>query len=307
MIESYADGWAWSVPLAEDLRCFTAMIDQRAADVSKDDLDGLLDRELSKTGHIGPTRESAVPEGPAWACPASLYTADRFGRPGLLLAGDAGSFIDPLSSFGVKKALSSGWLAGIVAHTALVDPDLTETAVGFFDAREREVYQNYRRVSAEFFDDAARTHGTTYWKDRAAAARTAGNLGRPQTHPDDVDPDRLEPDVPEQDVRAAFDDIRTREVFAAVPGATLRSFERPGIDGYRIVLQDHLGTAAYPEGMRYVRGVDLRHLVEVAPQHSEVPDGWAAYNGVAPPVTLPDYLTALATAFAAGILEHQDT
>ena len=36
----------------------------------------------------------------------------------------------------------------------------------------------------------------------------------------------------------------------------------------------------------------------------EVPDGWAAYNAKAPPVPLPDYLAALATAFAAGLLEH---
>ena len=99
----------------------------------------ILDVELAKTCNIGPTRESAIPDGDAWACPASLYTASRFARPGLLLAGDAGSFIDPLSSFGVKKALSSGWLAGIVIHTSLVDAPMADTAVGFFDRREREV------------------------------------------------------------------------------------------------------------------------------------------------------------------------
>jgi hypothetical protein len=45
-------------------------------------------------------------------------------------------------------------------------------------------------------------------------------------------------------------------------------------------------------------------LVATAPGHREVPDAWAAYNSASPPVTLPDYLTALATAFAAGFLQH---
>ncbi len=45
--------------------------------------------------------------------------ASRYAGPRFLLAGDAGSFIDPLSSFGVKKALASAWLGAIVVHTPL--------------------------------------------------------------------------------------------------------------------------------------------------------------------------------------------
>ena len=111
--------------------------------------------------------------------------------------------------------------------------------------------------------------------------------------------------VPEDDVRAAFDVIRAREHLDAVTGPTLRTFERPAIDGHRIVLQDHLASDAYPQGMRFVHTVDLRRLVEQAPRHQDVPDAWSAYNGVATPVTLPDFVTALATAFAAGFLGHQ--
>ena len=80
----------------------------------------------------------------------------------------------------------------------------------------------------------------------------------------------------------------------------------PGVEGHRLVMRPHLATDRVPDGLRYVRDVDLSALVEVAPRHEQVPDGWAAYNGMAPPVTLPDYLTALATAFAAGLLEHAE-
>jgi len=58
--------------------------------------------------------------------------------------------------------------------------------------------------------------------------------------------------------------------------------------------------------MRYTRGVDLRQRVAIATRHGSVPDGWTAYNAAAPSVTLPDYLTALATVFATGFLEHGD-
>jgi flavin-dependent dehydrogenase len=302
LIESYEDGWAWSVPLDPEVRCFTAMVDQRHTDLSGADAGRMLEAELEKTSHVGATRTGAEPEGQAWACPASLYTSTRFGRSGLLLAGDAGSFIDPLSSFGVKKALSSGWLAGVVAHTALVAPTMADTAVEFFDRREAEVYRRYRAASVEFFGSAADAHGTPYWIERAEAARRFLGSGPNQAS----DPDQLESEVPEAEVRHAFDELRSRPALMAVRGSTVRILERPAIRGERIALQPHVASSTLPEGVRYVRGVDLLHLLDVAPQYDQVPDGWAAYNGVAAPVTLPDYLTALATAFAAGLLEHSD-
>lgn len=307
MIESYPEGWAWSVPVASDVRCVTVMIDQRHADLAGLSPSDMLDRELDKTRHVGRLREGARPRGDTWACPASLYTSRRFAHDGLLIAGDAGSFIDPLSSFGVKKALSSGWLAGVVAHTALVDPGMTSLALDFFDRREREVYRRYRRSSADFFAEAAAAYGTEYWSARAEAARVAG-AGSPDAPTSDsgADPDGLEPEVPEADVRRAFERLKARPRLDARPGSTLRTLERAAIEGHRVRLQEHLATDAYPSGLRFVRGVDLGQLLQVAPRHGDVPDGWAAYNGVAPPVTLPDYLTALATAFAVGLLEHDD-
>lgn len=339
LVESYDDGWAWSVPLSPDVRCITVMIDQRHTDMGGVSLDAMLDAELAQTRHVGPIREGCEPVGGAWACPASLYTSRRFGRAGLLLAGDAGSFIDPLSSFGVKKALSSGWLAAVVAHTSLVDPSMTETAVGFFDRRERDVYRRYREISTDFLVEAAEAHGTEFWSARARAAEAfaqrsaagpaamsvgfggsgsttpVGSSGFGRTSDDpwhadpprdpSSDPDRLGPVVPESAVRAAFEEIKARAQLDAVPGRTLTTLERPAVEGQRIVLQRQLASDECPEGIRFVRGVDLLGLVEVAPLHPDVPDGWAAYNGVAAPVTLPDYLTALATAFAAGLLEHE--
>ena len=69
-------------------------------------------------------------------------------------------------------------------------------------------------------------------------------------------------------------------------------------------MEQRLASAHWPSGMRYIRGVDLLQLIEAAISYDQVPEGWAAYNASAAAVTLPDYLTALSTAFAAGFLEH---
>jgi hypothetical protein len=262
---------------------------------------------IAKARHLGAMVAGAEPAGSVWACSASLYSASRYARlsrgGGTLLVGDAGSFIDPLSSFGVKKALSSGWLAGVAVHTALVDAPMAGVAADYFDAREHEVWHAYRRVSVPFFDEAAEAYRSEYWRRRADAARAAGGG---TAHEATIDHDEVgAASVPEADVRRAFEGLRGRPRLGAIPGATLKTLRGPAVDGHRIALQDQLASDAYPQGMRFARGVDLRRLVEEAPRHDDVAELWNTYNRTVVPVSLPDFLTALSIAFAAGFLEHR--
>ena len=66
-----------------------------------------------------------------WTCDASVYDAPRPGERGVLLVGDAASFIEPLSSAGVKKALLSAWRAAVVTNTCLAKPEMADAAVDF--------------------------------------------------------------------------------------------------------------------------------------------------------------------------------
>ena len=86
----------------------------------------------------------------------------------------------------------------------------------------------------------------------------------------------------------------------------LRRLERPAIDGQRIVLESHVASPRCPDGVRWVRGVDLRRIVELAPTYDDVPELWTRYNAESAPVSLPDFLMGLSTAFAAGLLVHED-
>ena len=98
LVESYQDGWAWSVPLSPTLRCFTVMVDQRHAELEGREVSEIVQGELAKTTHLASMLDHVKTKGDSWACSSSLYHARKYCRPGLLLVGDSGSFIDPLSS-----------------------------------------------------------------------------------------------------------------------------------------------------------------------------------------------------------------
>ena len=54
-----------------------------------------------------------------------------------------------------------------------------------------------------------------------------------------------------------------------------------------------------------VNGVvrSLEYMAELAPQFTQVPDLYEAYNRACTPAALPDFLTALSTLVAKGVLK----
>jgi geranylgeranyl reductase family protein len=74
---------------------------------------------------VGALRTWSLPIAPA-RFPASA--------PGLLIAGDAGGFIDPLSGEGIWQALHTGKLAGAIAAEAIGQGELTPHLRGRFEA-----------------------------------------------------------------------------------------------------------------------------------------------------------------------------
>ena len=312
LVESYTDGWAWSVPTSESTRSVTAMVDPRRTEMHRGlGLDGMLRAELAKAQQLSDWLSRGRMIGPTRACAASVYGASKFGKPGSLLVGDAGSAIDPLSSYGVKKALSSAWLAAVVVHTALSDEAMASTASDFFDAREKEVYETYRARSVPFLERALDVHGHAFWEVRTQAARAASGTearygaDRPIDDPYDRASAEREAEafVGDPVVRAAYEEMRVRPAIDLRPGSTLGITTRPAVVGDRIALEPHLTSEALPRGTRFVRNVDLRRLVELAPTQTQVPDLFSAYNTAGTPADLADFLAALAATVGAGFLE----
>jgi hypothetical protein len=53
-----------------------------------------------------------------------------------------------------------------------------------------------------------------------------------------------------------------------------------------VVLKESLVSPGLPSGALFLGGVNLPRLVEIAGDHSKVPDLFAAYNRICPPVDL---------------------
>jgi len=299
LVESYHGGWAWSVPVSRSRRYVTTMVDPSLTRVRRSDAADTLatayHAELAKAQRIGPLvrsgRRSARLTAAPFARDASSYAATRFAEPGVLLVGDAASFVDPLSSYGIKKALSSAWLASVVVHTALVDESMQSAALELYDARERAMCDALRRRFAELSRDVASDVMTEFWRARSAADVV-----------DDGEPDvlalRRDPAV-----LAAFDEIRRRASIGLRPSDVLRRSDRPTVRGDRVELAEHLFVPAFRDGVRYLRSVDLVTIVALAPMYDQLPDLYAAYNRAAPPAPLPDFLGALSVLVGKGVLD----
>lgn len=282
LVESYDDGWAWSVPVTPTRRYVTVMLDPRQSDVpTRDALDRAYRDELARTRLIADLIRGAAFVESSWGCDASPYRSQRVSDDGVLLVGDAASFIDPLSSFGVKKALASAWLAAIVANTALTDASLSHAARELFEQREQTMYAELQRQSAALARDASGAHHSAFWQARG----------------DDLADAHLELDAAvlrgDHRVRDAFEELKRRPAIQLRAADAVRVVERAVVRGNRVLLEQHLASPTIPNGVRYCRNVDLVAVTRLAPHHDQVPDLYDAYSRAVSAVPLPDFLGAL--------------
>ena len=307
LVETYGDGWAWSVPVTPSRRYVTMMVDPRVTDLDRGSaLTACYEAELAKTAALRRILDRATRETAPWGCDASLYHAPTCGGPGMLLVGDAASFIDPLSSHGVKKALASAWLAAVVVHTSLTNSALAAVALDLFTRREREIHAAAVRQAAQFFTDAANRYHHPFWTGRAAMDHMDEAGDAEDTAPEiDIDALRQDPAV-----MAAFDALRRGSGIRLRRGEHLRIEARPALTMRDVVMEDRVVLPDWPStgrGTRFLRDVDLVRLVELAPGHGQVPDLYEAYNRQCAPVSLPDFLGALSVLLAKGALRNDLT
>jgi hypothetical protein len=296
LVERHAEGWVWSVPLAPGQRHVTAMADPPPRGQRPRDPAALFAKGLAHSPHARRLVESAEPIGSPWADDASTYTASAFAGARWALVGDAGSFIDPLSSFGVKKALFSAWLAAVFAHTALTAPDRALLAASFFDREERRVYRRYARETAAYALEAGQSHpGSAFWRARGSAFTPAGR------------DEGAERTVPDQAVREAFEQLRARRRIRLVPGEGVCVAPAPAVVGREIALRD----AVVPregEPLHFVEGIEAARLLRLAAEASDVGALLEAYgresSSEAP---VGRVLRGLSTLLAAGLLRSSNS
>ena len=293
VVESYDMGWAWSVPLSSTRRQCTVMIDPesvRAARQGAPRDEALqqvymraLDGALGLRARLDRARQVARP----WGTHASLYHSPTPCDRGVLLVGDAASFIEPLSSAGVKKAMTSGWRAAVVANTCLSNSTMTSHALAFYAQRERTIYAECQQLARGYFSDAAAFHGYPFWRSRAGVSSTA------QTG-----------DAAE--IAAAHDRLRAATRVRLRRSAALRFDTAPDIEGHEIVLRDAIVAPGDTLPLRFAAGVNLPALVRLVDGCDDVPAIFSAYHAHVGPVPVDNLLTGLSLLVARHALILED-
>jgi hypothetical protein len=153
------------------------------------------------------------------------------------------------------------------------------------------------RQAAALFDEGARWHSHPFWSARAGAESDDLPTGEA-----DVDALRNDPAV-----LAAFEQLKQLPSIALRPAAGVELITRPLVRDHRIVLADHVKSAWTPQGLRYLRGVNLPRVLELVLTCEQVPDVYEAYNRVEPWATLPDLLGVLSVLLAKGVLVQGET
>jgi len=288
LVESYASGWAWSVPLSATRRQCTVMIEQRQP-TPGEPLRERYARELANTRGLSARLAHARQIGAPWTCDASIYDCAQAADGAVLLVGDAASFIEPISSAGVKKALLSAWRAAIVAKTMLKDRSRAGLSRDLYNRRERQVYAECSHRAAAFFREASTAYGTPFWTARAGAG--TADVDDAFDAAGDWSDDAL---ARSADVRRAFDFLRGSERLRLRTSAGIRLQPVAAIEGHEVVLRDALVVPGVsPAPLRSAAGVDLPALARLARSGGDVPTLMAAYQQHVGPVPIAGLLAGL--------------
>jgi flavin-dependent dehydrogenase len=307
-VESYADGWAWSVPLSDTRRQATVMV-AHAAEAAPPAgrsagafaLQARYESELARaTALAARLRGSPRVSGP-WTCDSSLYDCSRAADGRMLLVGDAASFIEPLSSAGVRKALLSAWRAAVVTNTCLANSSMERAAIDLHIRREREVHAECVRTTSPFFAEAAAAYGTPFWQRRVMSGSTATASDAGVSDEAFSDEPRIEGD----EIRDAFDQLR--RAGRVQPSPQLRFAPMPVIAGREVVMRDAILVPGSDTPLQFAAGVDLATLARIASTCADVPAIIDAYQRRVGAVPAAGLLTGLSVLVARHALVPEDS
>lgn len=152
-------GWFWMIPISDEIMSVGVVLPQAAVKSLRADLEAtdILDRAIAETPAVARLLQSARRERPVhverdFSFGTKAYAGDRW-----VLAGDAGSFLDPVFSTGVAIALESGVEAAQAVDAGLRTGNLSAGQFARYSRRQRQRFLSFRRFvtgfySAEFRD-----------------------------------------------------------------------------------------------------------------------------------------------------------
>ena len=167
LVESFAEGWSWVIPLHTGETSVGFVVDSKAGQeaIAKLGLEGAYEANRAAATKTGGMLKNATRVGPARVIRDWSYVSDEVAGDGYVLAGDAACFIDPLFSTGVHLALSAGIMAAAYVTTALKDPELRVASGREYKDLYYRQYSLFREL-ARLFYASNRTVDSYFWEAR---------------------------------------------------------------------------------------------------------------------------------------------
>ena len=146
-------GWFWHIPQHNDMVSVGVVAEGKYLTRGGiKDPRAIFEREVAENLWIKEHLAVGRQVGPHYLTSEYTQHARHCGGPGLLLAGDAFCFLDPVFSSGVMLALKSGVMAADAIHEGLVANDLSPERFTTYARTLRQGIENMRKLVVAFYN-----------------------------------------------------------------------------------------------------------------------------------------------------------
>ena len=146
-------GWFWYIPQHDDMVSVGVVAEGKylSRDGVKDPAQ-IFQREIDQNLWIKEHLAAGQQVGPHYITSEYSFHSRHCATEGLLLAGDAFCFLDPVFSSGLMLALKSGVLAADAIHEALLAGDFSPARFADYASHLRQGIENMRKLVYAFYD-----------------------------------------------------------------------------------------------------------------------------------------------------------
>lgn len=145
-------GWFWYIPLRGDVVSVGVVAEKDYLFSDTKDLAEIFAREVGRNVWIKDHLSVGEQFGEYFVTSEFSYRSKFCAADGLLLAGDAFAFLDPVFSSGVFLALKSGELAADAVDEALAAGDVSSTRFADYGEQLCSAIENMRKLVYAFYD-----------------------------------------------------------------------------------------------------------------------------------------------------------
>ena len=147
-------GWFWYIPLYENIVSVGVVAEKDYLYNGTKDLATIFHREVEKNAWLKEHLAVGEQFGPYRVTGEYSYRSRHCAANGLILAGDAFAFLDPVFSSGVFLALRSGEMAADAADRALTSGDFSAAQFAGYGAELCKGIESMRKLVYAFYDQA---------------------------------------------------------------------------------------------------------------------------------------------------------